>query len=80
MAASTFVNKYALRDNKIVGNDDGAAVNFVESTPDDMHLRLASELARKDVEYYAKKKIAPTDDIEDEEHGIYFTQQQARYL
>lgn len=37
LPAKVFVDKYALRDN----ND-----NFVEATPDDMHNRIASELAR----------------------------------
>ena len=37
LAASTWQNKYALRDN------DG---NIIEETPDDMHHRLAKEFAR----------------------------------
>ena len=37
LATNVFMTKYALKDN------DG---NFVESTPDDMHKRLAKEFAR----------------------------------
>lgn len=37
LAAKVFIDKYALRDS-----DD----NILEKTPDDMHLRIASELAR----------------------------------
>lgn len=42
LAASVFVNKYALRDN------DG---NLLESTPTDMHHRLAKEFARIEAKY-----------------------------
>ena len=42
MAASTWMNKYALRDKN---------GNLQESTPDDMHRRMAHEFARKEKEY-----------------------------
>ena len=42
LAASVFVNKYALQD------EDG---NYLELTPDDMHKRLARELARIEKKY-----------------------------
>src|SRR6185312_12854618 len=42
LAASTWMNKYALRDK------DG---NLQETTPDDMHRRMAHEFARKEKEY-----------------------------
>src|ERR1700684_3793965 len=41
-AASTWVNKYALRDKN---------GNVLEKTPDDMHYRMAHEFARKEKEY-----------------------------
>ncbi len=37
LAANVFLTKYALQDNK---------GNYLEKTPDDMHIRLASEFAR----------------------------------
>ena len=37
LAAKVFVDKYALRDND---------KNLLEKTPDDMHLRISSEIAR----------------------------------
>src|ERR1700720_4569300 len=42
LAASTWMNKYALRDR------DG---NLMEKSPDDMHHRMAHEFARKEKEY-----------------------------
>src|SRR5580698_935038 len=42
LAASTWVNKYALRDRN---------GNLLEKTPDDMHQRMAHEFARKEKEY-----------------------------
>ncbi len=42
LAASTWVNKYALRDKN---------GNVLEKTPDDMHKRMAHEFARKEKEY-----------------------------
>ena len=45
LAASTFVNKYALK--KPVGD----SFLFFERTPDDMHARLAREFARVDAKY-----------------------------
>ncbi len=42
LAATTWISKYALKDkNK----------NFIELSPDDMHLRMAKEFARKEKEY-----------------------------
>lgn len=48
LAASTWVNKYALK------NDVG---QFLELTPDDMHIRMAKEFARKENEYANKSPI-----------------------
>ena len=42
LAASTWMNKYAMKDKK---------KNFLESTPDDMHWRMAKKFARKEKEY-----------------------------
>lgn len=42
LAASVWLNKYALKDS---------AGNLYESTPDDMHKRLASEIARVESKY-----------------------------
>lgn len=42
LCAKTFIDKYALRDN-----DD----NFLETTPEDMHRRLAKEFARIEKKY-----------------------------
>ena len=42
LAASTWINKYAMKNKK---------GEFVELTPDDMHLRMAKEFARKEREY-----------------------------
>ena len=42
LAASVWMNKYALKDS------DG---NIYETTPDDMHHRLASEIARIENKY-----------------------------
>ncbi len=42
LAANVWVNKYALKDS---------AGNIYESTPDDMHKRLASEIARIEKKY-----------------------------
>ena len=48
LAAKVFVDKYALRDNE---------KNLLEKTPDDMHLRIASEIARVERIKYANTKI-----------------------
>jgi ribonucleoside-diphosphate reductase alpha chain len=45
LAASTWVNKYAMKDTE---------GNLVELTPDDMHRRMAAEFARKELEYREK--------------------------
>ena len=56
LAASTFVNKYALKDQNLKtsfdseGNEETLA-NYAELTPDNMHDRLAREIAKKDVEF-----------------------------
>jgi len=42
LAASTWMNKYALRDKN---------GNLMEQSPDDMHRRMAKEFARKEKEY-----------------------------
>src|SRR5690554_293758 len=42
LAATLFVNKYAFKDS------DG---NIYEKTPDDMHRRIASEIARVEAKY-----------------------------
>lgn len=42
LAASTWANKYAMKDG------DG---NFLEQTPEDMHLRMAREFGRMEVKY-----------------------------
>src|SRR5579872_1911771 len=42
LAASTWMNKYALRDKN---------GNLLEQSPDDMHHRMAHEFARKEKEY-----------------------------
>ena len=42
LAASVFLGKYALQ------NDEG---DYIETTPDDMHKRLASEFARIEKKY-----------------------------
>jgi len=46
LATNVFMTKYCLRDNK---------GNFMEKTPDDMHRRIASEMARIE-----KKFIGPS--------------------
>lgn len=59
LAASVFRDKYALRDNKVLsqsGVDNPAA--FVESTPDEMHNRIAQELARIDKNYENGKSFS----------------------
>lgn len=48
-AASTWLNKYALKD------DNG---NFIEKTPDDMHRRLAKEFARIENSYNDVDKMS----------------------
>ncbi|MBI2272051.1 MAG: adenosylcobalamin-dependent ribonucleoside-diphosphate reductase [Bacteroidetes bacterium] len=48
LAASTWMNKYAMKDkNK----------KFLELTPDDMHLRMAKQFARKEKEYKEKSHL-----------------------
>lgn len=49
LAVSTWINKYALK------NSDG---NFLESTPDDMHWRMAQEFFRKENEYEEQRSKA----------------------
>ncbi len=48
LAASTWMNKYALRDRN---------GNLEEKTPDDMHRRMAREFARKEKEYLEKSSM-----------------------
>ncbi len=48
LAASTWINKYAMKNNK---------GKFLESTPDDMHKRMAKEFARKEKEYNQKTHL-----------------------
>ena len=48
LAAKVFVDKYALRDNN---------KNLLEKTPDDMHLRIASEIARVEKSKYKETKM-----------------------
>ncbi len=48
LAASTWMNKYAMKDKK---------KNFLESTPDDMHWRMAKQFARKEKEYKNKSHL-----------------------
>ena len=50
LAAKVFVDKYALRDNE---------KNLLEKTPDDMHLRISSEIARAERAKYKDTKIKP---------------------
>ena len=47
LAASTFLNKYALK------NKDG---EYLEKTPEDMHRRLAKEFYRIESKYKSPKK------------------------
>ncbi len=48
LAASTWMNKYAMKDeNK----------NFLELTPDDMHLRMAKQFARIEKDYKTKAHL-----------------------
>ena len=47
LAATTWINKYAMK------NTDG---EFFESTPNDMHQRMASEFARIEKKYLGKEK------------------------
>jgi ribonucleoside-diphosphate reductase alpha chain len=49
LAASSWVNKYAMKDR------NGA---FLETTPEDMHRRMASAFAKKE-KAYAQKKLSP---------------------
>lgn len=49
LAASTWINKYAMKDKK---------GNYLELTPDDMHLRMAKEFGRKEKEYKEKSNHA----------------------
>lgn len=48
LAATTWMNKYALRDRN---------GNLEEKTPDDMHRRMAREFARKEKEYLEKSSM-----------------------
>ncbi len=48
LAASTWMNKYALRDRN---------GNLEEKSPDDMHRRMAREFARKEKEYLEKSSM-----------------------
>lgn len=51
LAASTWLNKYAMK------NSNG---EFLEQTPDDMHLRMAKEFARKEEDYHLKAIASKT--------------------
>ena len=52
LAAKVFADKYALRDNRILpSNDIDLPLQFVESTPDAMHDRLAYQFALKELQY-----------------------------
>jgi ribonucleoside-diphosphate reductase alpha chain len=46
LAASTWLNKYAMKDRK---------GQYLESNPDDMHKRMAREFAKKEKQYQVKK-------------------------
>src|SRR3990172_1160735 len=48
LAASTWINKYALKNNE---------GQFLELTPDDMHIRMAKEFARIEQEYDSQFQI-----------------------
>jgi len=48
LAASTWINKYAMKDSD---------KHFLELTPDDMHLRMAKQFARKEKEYKSKSHL-----------------------
>lgn len=48
MAASTWMNKYAMKDK---------ADNFLEKTPNDMFLRMAKEFGSKEKEYNVKSRL-----------------------
>ncbi|MDR2557197.1 MAG: ribonucleoside-diphosphate reductase, adenosylcobalamin-dependent, partial [Bacteroidales bacterium] len=60
LAASVWMNKYALKDS---------ANNIYERTPDDMHRRIARELARVETKYaeLARKENKPTSPVSEEE-------------
>ncbi|MCB0458627.1 MAG: adenosylcobalamin-dependent ribonucleoside-diphosphate reductase [Flavobacteriaceae bacterium] len=45
LAATTWINKYCLKDSK---------GNYLESSPDDMHKRMADEFGRIEAKYYQK--------------------------
>ena len=45
LAATTWINKYCLKDSK---------GNYLESSPDDMHKRMANEFGRIEAKYYQK--------------------------
>jgi len=61
-AAEGWARKYCLRDTKSNGNGKIESL-FVESTPDDMHRRIAREMARID------KKLSPNSYIEE---GVFY--------
>jgi hypothetical protein len=46
LATDVWINKYSLKDA-----DDGSETNYYELTPDDMHRRIAKELARIENKY-----------------------------
>ncbi len=48
LAASTWMTKYAMKDKEN---------NFLESSPEDMHLRMAKQFGRKEKEYAASPKL-----------------------
>ncbi|MCX6311221.1 MAG: adenosylcobalamin-dependent ribonucleoside-diphosphate reductase [Bacteroidetes bacterium] len=48
MAASTWMNKYAMKDK---------SGNFLETTPNDMFVRMAKEFASKEKEYKVKSRL-----------------------
>jgi len=64
LATSTFITKYALRNPKASEN------NFCELTPADMHKRLASEIAMKDVHFFYGKELKFTD-LNEQQLSVY---------
>jgi ribonucleoside-diphosphate reductase alpha chain len=58
LAASTWMQKYCLKDN---------AGNFYEKTPDDMHKRMAYELARMECQL-----ATPMNDVDEEKFSEYY--------
>ena len=48
LAASTWMNKYAMKDKE---------GNIIEHTPEEMHLRMAKEFARKENDFQQASKL-----------------------